>query len=42
MDFDDSFRSATRHQTIRTVIWCATILVCAYWIALIVIAALKH
>ena len=42
MDFDSNFKSAARHQTARTLIWCLTILVCAYWLVPVVVAALKH
>ena len=42
MDFDSNFKTAARHQTARTVITCLTVLIVAYWVVPVVIAALKH
>jgi hypothetical protein len=42
MDFDRNFQSAARHQTIRTAMICATVLLSMYWLVPILIAALKR
>ena len=41
-DFDDTFRAASRHQLVRTIIICGTCIVIAWMLSPVLLALVKH
>lgn len=41
-DFDQNFKMIARHQTFRTIVICASVLVSVWWMVPVLLAALKR